>query len=206
VLQRRRTFRKELGGEVSGSQIGQLVDELILLSDIIVADPPRLPLADHVHRLLSCNPSPRCSELAKALLGLHASFDRAMNLLQEVVQIWDRSMSAAPEHIPQPESRRGRDRSPLCGYERFFPRSAQRFFIASDRRFLPSGVIPPRRRPDVGVPAARVFLAVDDDALPSSALIARSIRFRSAVSSDKIFCRSKVRSSHLADCLKRLYS
>ena len=41
MLQRRRTFRKELGGEVSGSQIEQPVDDLILLSDIIVADPPR---------------------------------------------------------------------------------------------------------------------------------------------------------------------
>jgi hypothetical protein len=35
-------------------------------------------------------------ELAKALLGLHASFDRSMILLQDVVQILDRSMSAAP--------------------------------------------------------------------------------------------------------------
>ena len=40
-------------GEVSGSQIEQLVDEPILLANIIVADPPRLPLADHVHRLVS---------------------------------------------------------------------------------------------------------------------------------------------------------
>jgi hypothetical protein len=33
--------------------------------------------------------------LAKALLGLHASFDRSMILLQDVVQILDRPMSAA---------------------------------------------------------------------------------------------------------------
>src|ERR1019366_1973445 len=50
--------RAELGGEVSGSQIEQLVDELILFANISVADPPRLALADHVHRLVSINRSP----------------------------------------------------------------------------------------------------------------------------------------------------
>ena len=75
--------REELGDEVSGSQIEQSVDKLILLADISPADPPRLPLADHMHRLVSLNRSPRCAELAKALLGLHAAFDRAMILLQD---------------------------------------------------------------------------------------------------------------------------
>ena len=84
-----------MGGKVSGSQIEQLVDELILLANIIAADPSRLPLADHVHRLVTFNRSPSCSELAKALLGLRSSFDRSMILLQDVVQILDRSMSAA---------------------------------------------------------------------------------------------------------------
>src|ERR1700720_4447375 len=41
-----------------------------------------------------CNRSPCCSELAKALLGLHSSFNRSMILLQDVVQILDRSMAA----------------------------------------------------------------------------------------------------------------
>ena len=61
--------RGEVGGKVSGSQIEQLVDELILFANIIAADPSRLPLADHVHRLVTFNRSPSCSELAKALLG-----------------------------------------------------------------------------------------------------------------------------------------
>src|SRR5271156_6545169 len=87
--------RAELGGKVLGSQIEQLVDKLILFANIIVADPPRLPLPDHVHRLVSLNRSPRGLELAKALLGLHSSFDRSMILLQDVVQILHRSMSAA---------------------------------------------------------------------------------------------------------------
>jgi len=37
-------LRGELVGEVSGSQIEQLVDETILLANIMVAEPPRLPL------------------------------------------------------------------------------------------------------------------------------------------------------------------
>src|SRR5215471_12878764 len=90
-----RTPREELGGEVSGSQIEQPVDELILLANISVADPPRLPLADHVQRLVSRNRSLSGAELAKALLGLDAAFDRAMILLQDVVQILNWSMAAA---------------------------------------------------------------------------------------------------------------
>jgi len=84
-----------MGGQVSGSQIEQPVDEPILLANIIVADPPRLPLVDHVHSLVSRNRSPSCVELAKALLGLHSPFDRSMILLQDIVQISDRSMPTA---------------------------------------------------------------------------------------------------------------
>jgi hypothetical protein len=47
------TAREQLGGEASGRQIERLVDELILLANMITADPPRLPLPDHVHRLVS---------------------------------------------------------------------------------------------------------------------------------------------------------
>ena len=88
--------RAEVVGKVSGSQIKQLVDEPILLANIIIADPPRLPLPYHVYRLVSRNRSPCCAELAKALLGLHSSFDRSMILLQDVVQILHRSMPAVP--------------------------------------------------------------------------------------------------------------
>ena len=62
---------------------------------IIAADPPRLPLPDHVHRLVSLDRPAGSLELAKALLGLHSSFDRSMILLHDVVQVLDRSMSAA---------------------------------------------------------------------------------------------------------------
>src|ERR1019366_7212321 len=62
---------------------------------ISVADPPCLPLPDHVHRLGSLDRSPGRLELTKALLGLHSSFDRSMILLQDVVQVLPRSMAAA---------------------------------------------------------------------------------------------------------------
>src|SRR5271163_945012 len=84
-----------MGGEVSGSQVEQSVEEPILLANISVADPACLPFADHVYCLVSRNRSPSCAELAKALLGLHSSFDRSMILLQDIVQILDRSMPAA---------------------------------------------------------------------------------------------------------------
>ena len=68
-------------------KIEQLVDELILPADIVAADPPRLPLPDHVDRLVSRNRSPRRSKFAKVLLGLHPAFDRPVVLLQDVVQV-----------------------------------------------------------------------------------------------------------------------
>jgi len=48
-----------------------------------------------VHRFVSFNRSPGRLKLAKALLGLHSSFDGSMILLQDIVQILDRSMSTA---------------------------------------------------------------------------------------------------------------
>jgi hypothetical protein len=78
---------------VSGKQIEQLVDELILFAYIIAADPPRLPLPDDVHRFVSLNRLPGSLELAKVLLSLHSSLDGSMILLQDIVQILDRSMS-----------------------------------------------------------------------------------------------------------------
>jgi hypothetical protein len=54
--------------QVSGSQLEQLVDELILLANISVTDPARLPLADHVYGLVA-RERPACGvERTKALL------------------------------------------------------------------------------------------------------------------------------------------
>jgi hypothetical protein len=86
---------RRTGSEISDSQIEQSVDELILVANISAADPTRLPLPDRVQRLVSRNCSLSCAQLAKALLGLHASLDRPMILFQDVVQILDWSMAAA---------------------------------------------------------------------------------------------------------------
>jgi hypothetical protein len=57
------------GGAVSGC-LEQSVNEVILLANIIGADPPRLALPNHMHGLVTHNRPPRCAELAKALRGL----------------------------------------------------------------------------------------------------------------------------------------
>ena len=79
----------------SSKNLEQLVDELNLSPNIRTAHPPRLPLPDHVHCLVSLDRSARRVELATPLLGLHPSFDRSMVLLQDIVQVLDRPMSAA---------------------------------------------------------------------------------------------------------------
>ena len=50
--------------------------------------PPRLPLPDHVHYLVSLDRSPRRLKLAKPLLGLYSSFDRSMILLRMLFKYW----------------------------------------------------------------------------------------------------------------------
>jgi hypothetical protein len=81
-------------------------------------------------------------------------------------------------------------------YELFFFRSAQRFFMASDIRFLPSGVIPPPFCPfdaTCWAAAARTFLTTTfDEVGPSSTEIARSSRPLSCFSSSTIFRVSNV--------------
>jgi hypothetical protein len=65
-----------------------------------VADPPRLSFANHVERLVASKRSPRGVERAKALLSLHPPFNRAMILLQDVVQILDWSVPARAAQRP----------------------------------------------------------------------------------------------------------
>jgi hypothetical protein len=103
----------------------------------------------------------------------------------------------------------GRDSS--SRYELFFLRSAQRFFIAIDRRFLPSGVRPPRLRFFIVVPLGlptRFFLRPPDKAAladPSRAVMARPSLSRSLAKSATIFSRSKGFSfGALAVCSPRL--
>jgi hypothetical protein len=76
----------------SGDQFEELVDELNVTPNIRPAHPPNLPLPQHVHRLITLNGSPRRLEFSEPLFGIHAPFDRAMILLQDIVQVLHRSV------------------------------------------------------------------------------------------------------------------
>ena len=82
-------------------------------------------------------------------------------------------------------------------YRPFFLYSAQRFFIASDNRFLPAAV----RRPRlllfaVGAEAAAFsFEVAAGESVPSSAAMARLSRSLSLFNSATILSKSKIRSS-----------
>jgi len=87
-------------------------------------------------------------------------------------------------------------------YVVFFLRSAHRFFIANDRRLLPSGVRPPRffavNAGGRGV-ATLGFLTVRGEVVPSSSAIARLRRSLSCFRSATILTRSKIHSSPVID-------
>ena len=87
-------------GAVSCNHPEQLVDELNLSPTIRTAHPPRLPLPDHVHGLVALDRSPRRVECTKALLRCHASFDRSMIRLHDVVRVLDRSVAQRRRRIP----------------------------------------------------------------------------------------------------------
>jgi hypothetical protein len=72
------------------------VDESNLTSDISFADPPNLPLAEHIHRLVTLKRSSRSLEFPKPLLGVYSTLDCSMVLFQDVVQVLYWPMSAAP--------------------------------------------------------------------------------------------------------------
>jgi hypothetical protein len=87
-------------------------------------------------------------------------------------------------------------------YVVFFLRSAHRFFIANDRRLLPSGVRPPRffafnagRRGVVTLG----FLTARGGVVPSSSAMARLRRSLCCFRSATILSRSKVHSSPVID-------
>jgi hypothetical protein len=78
----------------------EFVNEPILTPDATPAQPPHLALLNYVHRLIALNRSLRSVEFSIPLLGVHSPLDRAMVLLDDVVQILDGSMAArASEHL-----------------------------------------------------------------------------------------------------------
>jgi hypothetical protein len=56
------------------------VDESDLPSDILLAYPSNLPLAEHMHRLVTLNRSSSSLEFPKPLLGVYSTLDRSMVL------------------------------------------------------------------------------------------------------------------------------
>src|SRR5580700_3749817 len=86
----RLSFPRILGGHLE-----EFVNEPHLTPDVTPAQPPYLALPNYVHRLIALNRSARSLEFTEPLLGLHSPFDRAMVLLDDVVQILDGSAAAA---------------------------------------------------------------------------------------------------------------
>src|ERR1700692_4909882 len=84
----------------SGGQFEELVDELNLTPNIRSAHPPNLPLPHHVHRLITLNGSLRRLEFSEPLLGVHTPFDRAVILLEDIVQVLHGSMPATAAKYP----------------------------------------------------------------------------------------------------------
>ena len=88
---------RESGCRVSGGQSEHFVDELILTPHIRSTHPSNLSLAQPVDRLITQNRSSRRLEFSESLLGVNSSFDGAMVLLRDVVQVlYERWRAAAP--------------------------------------------------------------------------------------------------------------
>jgi hypothetical protein len=71
-----------------------------LTPNILAAQPPNLPLPHPVHRLIAPNGSPGGVKLPETLLGVDPAFDRAMVLLNDVVQVLDRAMPTSAAKRP----------------------------------------------------------------------------------------------------------
>ena len=80
---------------ISGRQLEHVVDELILTPNVGPAHPSSLSLPHHVDRFITLNRSSRGLELSESLLGVHLSFDGAMVLLDNVVQVLHGSVPTA---------------------------------------------------------------------------------------------------------------
>ena len=72
---------------ISSGQFEEHIDELNVTPNIVPVHPPSLPLPDHVYSLVTLNGSPSRLEFSKALPGVHSPFDRAVILLQDIIQV-----------------------------------------------------------------------------------------------------------------------
>ena len=71
------------------------IDELVLCQDVTLLDPSNLTFADLMDCFVALNRPPRTTELTKVLLGTDPFLDGTVILLQDVIQILDRPMTAA---------------------------------------------------------------------------------------------------------------
>ncbi len=74
-----------------GSHSKQAGDERDLPSDISFVHPVHLSLAKHVHRFIALERSPCRFNRKEAHPGLDESFDEAVILLDEIIQVFDLS-------------------------------------------------------------------------------------------------------------------
>src|SRR5260370_1356786 len=71
------------------------IDELVLGQDVSLLDPSNLTFADLMDYFVALNRPPRTTEMTKMLLGTDPFLDGTVILLQDVVQILNRPMTAA---------------------------------------------------------------------------------------------------------------
>ena len=76
-------------------EIEELGDKLKLPDNIVTRKPPDLPFSRHVDCLITVDCAPSRVEGAKALLRIKALLDRAMVLLDDIVQILNGPVTAA---------------------------------------------------------------------------------------------------------------
>ena len=70
------------------------IDELVLRQEVTLLHPSDLTFADLVHRLVALNRPSRTTKLTKMLLGADPFLDSTVILLQDVVQILNRPVTA----------------------------------------------------------------------------------------------------------------
>ena len=71
------------------------IDELVLRQDVTVLHPSDLTFADLVNHFVALNRPPRTTELTKMLLSTDPFLDGTMILLEDVIQILNRPVTAA---------------------------------------------------------------------------------------------------------------
>ena len=100
TFERNKSSKEDVVPGTLGGHFEEFVDEPILMPDVMSAQPPYLTLPNYIHRLIALNRSSRSVEFTKPLLSVHSSFDRAMVLLDDVVQILDGSVAAPAAEGP----------------------------------------------------------------------------------------------------------